>query len=80
MNYFVDKNGYYGEFGGAFVPEMLQANITQLESRNQELDQFAYVVSHDLKAPLRGIESASRWIGRTWAKTRCRPTSASFWA
>lgn len=31
MNYQVDKEGYYGEFGGAFVPEMLNNNIVALK-------------------------------------------------
>jgi tryptophan synthase beta chain len=30
MNYSVDERGYYGEFGGAFVPEMMYPNIEEL--------------------------------------------------
>jgi tryptophan synthase beta chain len=31
MNFNVDKNGYYGEFGGAFIPEMLHNNVQNLQ-------------------------------------------------
>ena len=31
QSYNVDKKGFYGEFGGAFIPEMLYPNIKELE-------------------------------------------------
>ena len=30
MSYFVDENGYYGQFGGAYIPEMLYPNVEEL--------------------------------------------------
>jgi PAS domain S-box-containing protein len=42
--------------------ENLNSALVDLEKKNKELDQYAYVVSHDLKAPLRAINNLSEWI------------------
>jgi signal transduction histidine kinase len=44
------------------MSDKLSQNIQELEKRNTELDKFAYVVSHDLKAPVRGIHNVIKWI------------------
>ncbi|MEY3344034.1 MAG: hypothetical protein RL090_1718, partial [Bacteroidota bacterium] len=36
--------------------------LHELEITNKELDEFAYVVSHDLKAPLHAISNLTEWI------------------
>ncbi len=40
----------------------IQRYTKQLETSNKELDDFAHVASHDLKAPLRGILQLTTWI------------------
>jgi len=41
---------------------LIEAHLHALEKANQELMQFAYVASHDLKAPLRAISNLAEWI------------------
>ena len=39
-----------------------------LQAANTELQEFAYVVSHDLKAPLRGICHLAQWLREDYAE------------
>ncbi len=43
------------------------ALLQEISSANEELTNFAYVVSHDLKAPLRGIGSLADWLSTDYA-------------
>ena len=47
----------------ASLERRVQERTAELERSNRELDRFAYVASHDLKAPLRAIANLATWIG-----------------
>lgn len=40
MTYQVDTKGFYGKFGGAFIPEMLHSNIDYLQKHYREISQL----------------------------------------
>lgn len=47
--------------------KLLTQQALELSNVNQELSDFAYIVSHDLKAPLRAIGSLADWIAADYA-------------
>jgi tryptophan synthase beta chain len=57
VSYQVDPNGYYGRFGGAFIPEMLYPNVEEL--RNTYLDIMG---SPDFQAEFNGL--LRNYVGR----------------
>jgi signal transduction histidine kinase len=55
----------------------LSKNISLLKRSNEELDEFAHIVSHDMKGPLRGIGNVIAWIDEDH-KTELTPTLAKY--
>jgi len=44
------------------LEQRIEERTLELARSNRELDQFAYIASHDLKAPLRAITNLAQWI------------------
>jgi signal transduction histidine kinase len=44
------------------MAKVLAEQIMLLNRKNEELNQFAHIVSHDIKTPLRGIDNVVSWI------------------
>jgi hypothetical protein len=49
------------------LEQQVAQRTAQLEAANKDLDDFAYAASHDLKAPLRVIDNASKWLEKDLA-------------
>jgi signal transduction histidine kinase len=56
------------------MQDRVQRHVLELARSNRELDDFAYVASHDLKAPLQDVRNLAEWIAED-AGSRLEPAS-----
>ncbi|MEP2026451.1 MAG: tryptophan synthase subunit beta, partial [Reichenbachiella sp.] len=52
-----DERGYFGSFGGAFIPEMMQANVMELKENYEKI-----IASSDFKTEFEKL--LTDYVGR----------------
>ena len=67
----IDKNGYYGRFGGSFIPEMMYKNVNELKERYLEIIQ-----SDDFKKELEQL--LHDYVGRPTPLYPAKKLSAKY--
>jgi len=73
-NYGVSQDGYYGEFGGAYIPEILYANVEALKNKYREiLDEPAFQKEfHTLLTDYVGRPTPLYYARRLSEKYQCK--------
>ena len=67
MKFDVDERGFYGEFGGAYIPEMMYRNITELK------DNYIRIIeSMEFRKEFYGL--LRNYAGRPSPPLLCRPS------
>ena len=68
---FADSQGNQFILGVARDVTKTETLIKQLRKSNSDLEQFAYIASHDLKSPLQGIIKVVDWIKEDFGEELC---------
>ena len=69
---------FYNSLKACKAFEEQQQLLQNLENRNQELSDYAHMVSHDLKSPLRSIDALSAWLKEDYADQLNEDANESF--